>query len=150
MMFLLLLVRRENMLIQLGLKVDELGILRCYGRFLNVEVNENARYPKLLPRHVRFTYLLIMQVHECLIYAGIAQTLAQVCEEYWIPQGRVEVRSVLTQCLICRRHEGPPFQLPHMPPWPRERVSQSHPFQFVGLDYLGPVYVKAHSGLDKV
>ena len=99
---------------------------------------------------MRFTYLLIMEVHECLIHAGIAQTLAQVCEEYWIPQGRVEVRSVLTQCLICRWHEGPPFQLPHMPPWPRERVSQSHPFQFVGLDYLGPVYVKAHGGLDKV
>ena len=28
---------------QIGLKVDELGILRCYGRFLNVEVNENAQ-----------------------------------------------------------------------------------------------------------
>ena len=60
------------------------------------------------------------------------------------------VRSVLTQCLICCRHEGPPFQLPHMPPWPRETVSQLHPFQFVGLNYLRPVYVKAHSGLDKV
>ena len=89
MMFLLLLVRRGNincLIQQLGLKVDELGILRCYGRFLNVEVNENARYPKLLPRHVRFTYLLIMEVHERLIHAGIAQTLAQVHEEYWIPK----------------------------------------------------------------
>ena len=36
-----------------------------------------------------------------------------------------------------------------MPPWPRERVSQSHPFQFVGLDYLGRVYVKVNNGLDK-
>ena len=115
--------RKHCLIQQLGLKVDELGILRCYGRFLNVEVNENARYPKLLPRHVRFTYLLIIEVHKRLIHTGIAQTLAQVREEYWIPQGRVEVRSVLTQCIICRRHEGPPFQLPHMPPWPRERVS---------------------------
>ena len=38
--------RRKHCLIQqLGLKVDELGILRCYGRFLNVEVNENAKVP---------------------------------------------------------------------------------------------------------
>ena len=37
-----------------------------------------------------------------------------------------------------------------MPPWPRERVFQSHPFHFVGLDYLGPVYVKANNGLDKI
>ena len=57
---------------------------------------------------------------------------------------------MLSQCLICRRHEGPSFQQPRMPPWPRERVSLSHPFQFVGLDYLGPVYVKVHSDLHKI
>ena len=91
-----------------------------------------------------------MEVHERLIHAGIAHTLAQIREEYWIPQGRVEVRSVLTRCLICRRHEGPSFHLPHMPPWPRERVSQSDPFRFVGLDYLGPVYVKAHDDFNKI
>ena len=83
---------------------------------MNVEVNENTKYPKLLPRHMRFTYLLIMEVHVRLIHAGIARTLAQIREEYWIPQGRVEVRSVLLCFLICRRHEGPPFQLPYMPP----------------------------------
>ena len=37
-----------------------------------------------------------------------------------------------------------------MPPWPCERVSRSDPFQFVGLDYLGPVFVRGLSGLDKV
>ena len=30
-------------------------------------------------------------------------------------------------------------------PWPRERVSRSYPFQFVGLDYLGPINVKYES-----
>ena len=115
--------RKHCLIQQLGLKVDELGILRCYGRFLNVEVNENTKYPKLLPWHMRFTYLLIMEVHVHLIHAGIAHTLAQICEEYWIPQGWVEVRSVLLRCLICRRHEGPSFQLPHMPSWPHESFS---------------------------
>ena len=101
--------RRHCLIQQLGLKVDELGILRCYGRFLNVEVSEDAKHPKLLPRHMRFTYLLIVEVHERLMHAGIAHTLAQIREEYWIPQGRVEVRRVLSQCLICHRHEGPSF-----------------------------------------
>ena len=36
-----------------------------------------------------------------------------------------------------------------MPPWPKERVSRSDPFQFVGLDYLGPVNVKCESQLKK-
>ena len=34
---------------QLGLEVDEFGILRCHGRFQNVYMSESAKYPKLLP-----------------------------------------------------------------------------------------------------
>ena len=107
--------RKYCLMRQFGLRIDELGILRCCGCFLNVEVKESSKSPKLLPRHERFTRLLIMEVHERLIHAGIAHTLAQVREEYWIPQGRVEVRSALLRCLICRKHEGPSFQLPYMP-----------------------------------
>ena len=46
------------------------------------------------------------------------------------------MRRVLLQCTVCKRHGGPPFSLPNMPPWPRERVSRSEPFQYIGLDYL--------------
>ena len=56
-------------------------------------------------------------------------------------KGRMEVKSVLSRCLVCCWHKGPSFSLPRMPPWPRERVAQSMPFQFVGLDYLGPISV---------
>ena len=37
-----------------------------------------------------------------------------------------------------------------MPPWPRERVSRSEPFQYIGLDYLGPLRVKEGSGTEKM
>ena len=37
-----------------------------------------------------------------------------------------------------------------MPPWPRERVSRSTPFQYVGLDYLGPIRVKEGGSLEKM
>ena len=69
---------------QLGLQIDDMGILRCHGRFLNATITESAKYPKLLPRHEHFTHLLI---HVHLIHAGVAHTLAQIREEYWIPQG---------------------------------------------------------------
>ena len=93
--------------------------------------------------------LLITEVHLRLIHAGVAHTLAQIREEYWIPQGRVEVKSVLSKCVVCRKQEGPSFQLLSMPPWPTERVSRSSPFQFVGLDYMGPIYVRHESELRK-
>ena len=95
---------------------------------LNATITESAKYPKLLPRYEHFTHLLITEVHVRLIHVGVAHTLAQIREEYWIPQGRAEVRKVLSKCLICRKYEGPSFQLPHMPPWPKERVSRSDPF----------------------
>ena len=126
---------------QLGLQVDEFGLLRCCGRFQNADISEQAKYPKLLPRQEHFTRLVIQYVHERLIHAGVSHTLAAIRQEYWIVKGRMEVKTV-SHCLVCRRHEGPSFSLPRMLPWPRERVAQSLPFQFIGLDYLGPVLVK--------
>ena len=58
---------REHCLIQqLGYRVDELGILRYYGQFLNVGFNENAKYPKLLSRHNYEIYLLINHLGICM------------------------------------------------------------------------------------
>ena len=144
-------MKRKHCLIhQLGLKFDDIGILRCYGRLLNAEIEESLKYPKLLPRGEHFTQLLIKEIHERLVHAGVAHTLAQVREEYWIPKGRIEIRSVLSQCFVCRKYEGASFQLPNMPPWPKERVARSNPFQFVGLDYLGPLYVKGNHEMKKI
>ena len=60
------------------------------------------------------------------------------------------MRRVLLQCVICKRHHGPSFRLPIMPPWPRERVSRSEPFQYIGLDYLGPISVKEGDSVVKM
>ena len=100
------------------------------------------KYPKLLPRRNYYTQLVILEVHRRFIHAGILHTLSQLRQEFWIPQGRAEVRRVLHQCVICMCHNGPSFCLPNMPLWPKERVSKSKPFTYVGLDYLGPLQVK--------
>jgi len=49
---------------QLGLEFDDIAILRCYGRFLNAEIDESSKFPELLPQHEYFTHLLIKEVHE--------------------------------------------------------------------------------------
>ena len=58
---------------------------------------------------------------------------------------------VIRKCSLCRRfkftHE---FKLPPMPPWPAERVSRSAPFQYVGLDYFGPMKVKVGEDTQKM
>ena len=145
-------IRKEEMNClqrQLGLRIDEFGILQCHGRFQNADIPEGAKCPKLLASGEHFTQLVIQYVHEKLIYAGISHTLSSLRQAYWIIKGRREVKAVLSRCLVCRRHEGPSFCLHRMPPWPRERVTQSMPFQFIGLDYLGPLLVKVGSDVVK-
>ena len=45
---------RNCLLQQLGLKLDDMGILRCYGRFANAMISEDTKYPKLLLRYEHF------------------------------------------------------------------------------------------------
>ena len=86
------------------LRIVNHTVLRCYGQFFNDDINDNTMYPRILPQHMKFTYFLIMEVHLRLIHAGIAHALAQIHDEYWIPQGWVEVRNVLLHYIICHRH----------------------------------------------
>ena len=127
---------------QLGLKTDEDGLLRCHGRLVHANLPLDAKHPILLPRTSHFAHLVIRDTHEKLFHGGVSHTLANVRLRYWIPQGRAAVRQVLRSCTLCKRYDGRPFSLPPMPPLPPQRILQSDPFRFVGIDYLGPLLIR--------
>lgn len=133
---------RNNLTNQLGLQLDEHGVLRCHGRLISENLPEHTAFPKLLPKNHDFTSLVINSFHEKLMHAGVSHTLAATRREFWIPQGRSSVRRVLLKCLRCRRYQGGPYRMPAMAPYPRSRIEESPPFTYTGLDYLGPLYVK--------
>ena len=83
-------------------------------------------------------------------HSDVAQTLSQIRSKYWIPSGRSVVQRVLRHCTICKRWEGGPYRMPTMPPLPRQRVRESTPFSYCGIDYFGPLYVKETTGSQKV
>ena len=140
----------SNLAQQLGLLVDDNGILRCKGRLTHAGIDEDARLPKLLPNKDNYTRLVIHDTHKRLFHAGVSHTLAQVRSEYWILKGRASVKEVLKGCRTCRKWEGGPYKMPSMPPLPSQRVTQSHPFTHTGLDYFGPLYIRDNSGSRKV
>ena len=121
--------------------LDQRGVIRCHGRYQNAQLSQGAKYPKLLPRKEYYTQLVIEDSHCNMLHAGVSQTLAEIRQNYWIPKGRSEVRKVLKNCKVCQRTEGGPFKMPKMPPWPKERVMQSVPFEYTGVDYFGPMYM---------
>ena len=140
---------RNRICQQLGLVIDPQGLLRCIGRFANLNLTEGARMPKLLPAQSHFTKLVIEQVHCDILHSGVSQTLATVRHSYWITKGRATVKKVLRSCRICRRSSGGSYQAPDFPPLPKE-VSGLYPFSCTGLDYLGPLYIKTESEPKKV
>ena len=57
------------------------------------------------------------------------------------------MKKVLKQCKVCCRCEGSTYQLPNMPPLPKERVVEALPFEYTGLD---PLFIKQYViGADK-
>ena len=80
--------------------------------------------------------------HEKLMHAGVSHILAAIRREFWIPQRRSSVRRVLLNCLRCRRHQGGPYRMPAMAPYPWSRIEESPPFTYTSLDCHGPLYVK--------
>ena len=54
-------------------------------------------------------------------------------------KGRAKVKSVLHQCVVCKKWTGGSYQLPEMPPLPWVRVAEASPFLFIAVDYFGSI-----------
>lgn len=142
--------RSTNLRKQLGLYIDPNGMLRCSGRLDNADLCESAKRPLLLPTKSAFTSMMIRKVHHETFHAGVSQTLSTIRGKYWIPKGRSTIKSVLRECVTCRKLEGGPYGMPPFAPLPPTRVQESPPFSRTGVDYFGPLSIKSSGGVRKV
>ena len=126
---------------QLGLFLDEHGILRVNTRLQHAQIARGAKEPMLLPKHSHLTVLLVRRAHKGLLHAGVAQTLAVLKENYWIPQGRQAVRNILRQCVKCRMAQAAPYPILAPPPLPDFRVQRVEVFECTGVDFAGPMHL---------
>ena len=85
--------KKNNLQKQLGLYLDDDGLLRCKGRIDQAEISESVQCPILLQKNERFTHLLVEKVHRQSLHSDVSQTLSQVRYKYWLPDGRATVKS---------------------------------------------------------
>ena len=95
-----------------------------------------------MPKDNYLTSLIVQSIHKTVMHGGVCETLTQLRQTYWIPQGRQLVKRIISKCTTCRKIQGPPFRSVPTPPLPKPRVLQSRAFQFTGIDYAGPLYVR--------
>ncbi|XP_069160890.1 uncharacterized protein [Procambarus clarkii] len=128
----------------LGLWIDQENhnILRCGGRLKHADINLDTVHPWLLPKNHWITRLIVLHTHQQIIkHGGVLDTLTQIRQQYWIPQGRQSVKSILKNCMICRRYDARTCSYPGPPPLPKERVVHLQPFETTGVDYTGAIYL---------
>ncbi|GFR00893.1 integrase catalytic domain-containing protein [Trichonephila clavata] len=121
--------------------LDEDNLLRITGRLLEADLCFGDKHPVILPRHCKFTELLVIREHERIGHCDVSATLTQLRKNYWIRKGRQLVKTMIRIRLICKKYNAKPAdQLSGQ--LPRDRITQSPPFQIVGIDFTGAILVK--------
>lgn len=124
---------------QLDLFQDSYGL---WCRIHNANLPYSTRFPIVLPNHHHFTRLVINRAHERVFHNGVKETLVEVRSRYWVTKGRSVVKSMVRECVVCRRLEAVAYRTPPAPPLPDFRIQEAPAFTFVGVDFAGPLYLK--------
>ena len=122
--------------------LDDEGLLRCQGRLENACLDDKVKFPLLLPKTSHFTKLIVLDTYRRVLHNGVRETLAELRQTYWIPQGRQAIKKIFRSCVLCRKVEGRPYRPTVSPPLPLSRTTEGQAFQVMGVDYAGPLFVR--------
>ncbi|UYV79791.1 hypothetical protein LAZ67_18000663, partial [Cordylochernes scorpioides] len=138
----------SNKLTSLNPFLDTQGLLRVGGRLKYSYLNENQKFPLLLPKNHHITNLIIDDIHKKYLHAGPQLVLSILRKNYWILGARDAVKKIIKKCLICLKFKSTTIHqiMGNLPP---ERIIPSRPFSKTGIDLTGPFLIKRSLGRSK-
>ncbi|GFU68820.1 LINE-1 retrotransposable element ORF2 protein [Trichonephila clavipes] len=135
-------IPRSSKLLSLNKFLDEDEILRVGGRLTKQPtLSFDQKFPIIIPKHHLITTLVIRQFHLRSFHSGTQMTLSLIRQRYWIPDGRSTVRREIKRCIECCRFNSKP-SYPKMGDLPKQRITETRPFEIVGIDFAGPILTK--------
>ncbi|XP_054709054.1 uncharacterized protein LOC129218752 [Uloborus diversus] len=108
------------------------------------QISRNSKIRELNPFLSEDGILLVggrLQKSTLSFYEKNPSTLGYLREKYWIVRGRQNVKRIIRKCIICQRFNSRPMQQ-DIAPLPSARIEKSNPFDVIGVDYAGPLFVK--------
>ena len=131
---------KDSRFSSLKIYVDKIGLIRVRLKIINRNDTFNFRYPIVLdPKHF-LVKRIIQYTHLENKHAGVQTLMNILREKYWILSARRVIRSVVFNCLRCKRHNSKSFRCIE-PALPLERVRDAAVFEITGVDFAGPVYL---------
>ena len=124
--------------------LDKDGCVRVGGRLINADLPFDTKHPRILLHHPILDSL-IKRHHFRTLHGGPALTLASLRKEVWIINGIRYVKKVVRSCIVCHRFR-PQLLTQMMATLPNPRVRLDRPFLHSGVDFAGPVTLKAEVG----
>ena len=132
---------RSSKLLSLTPFLDKDGILRVRGRQGERKQQYDTIHPIIIHGRNHVAKLIIRAEHIRLLHAGSSLVLTSLSRRFVIIGGNKTVRGIVRRCIVCRRFSGK-TQNQRMGSLPRIRITPTHPFDNVGVDYAGPFFTK--------
>lgn len=139
-------LNRNDALRKLNPFLDEFGLLRIGGRLSKSNLLYTAKHPIVLKAISYPVKLLIETIHRKCGHLGKEAMLAEIKQKYHILKVKKVTRSIINECVACRRVQSKPCgQL--MADLPPDRIiGDAPPFTNTGTDLFGPFYVSKGRG----
>ena len=118
--------------------LDVDGMWRVGGRLKHAFIPFDGKHPLIVTKSSGLARLLVEHFHRQVKHQGRTIThSATRSAGFFIPGARSLVSSVIKSCAICQRLRGKPC-VPEMSDLPPDRLEESPPFTYTGLDMFGP------------
>jgi len=111
------------------------------GRLKHLDASKYVKNPIIIPHQHGVAWMIIRDVHN-VAHLGVEWTLSMVRKKFWITRSRALIKSIKSQCVVCKRLFGKP-QVQKMADLPEERLESGNiPFTKAGVDCFGPFLCK--------
>ena len=115
-------------------KEESTGILKCKGRIQG--------YQLTYIEGEMFAEKLIQYTHEQILHLGIANTMTEKRNEFWIPRLRCKVKKANNTCNTCKVFSAKPYGPTRTCAMLAFRTESGKPFQTTSVDFAGPLNYK--------